>query len=521
MSFGGGARRGMSRMLDNTGRDATPMTPERRNQTVRRILGFFRPYRLAVSAVLVTIVITSLLGLVNPYLLKLLIDVAIPQRDFALLTGYVVLMIIVPIITGFIGVGQSYLNNVVGQHVMQDLRNALYAHLQRMPLRFFTETRTGEIQSRLANDVGGIQSVVTDTASSTFSNIVTVLSTVAAMILIDWRLTLLSLATLPLFMYLTYRVGKVRRKLAGETQSTLADITAITEETVSVSGILLTKTFGQQQAAVDRYRIANAKLAALQIRQSMVGRWFFMIVGTVFSITPALVYFLAGYLAISNAPSAPTIGDIVAFTTLQSRLFFPLGQLLNVQVEVQGALALFDRIFEYLDMPVEIADKPGAVELSPESVRGHIRYRHVFFRYRRAARPTATAAADSNGTEPELSAEDTPSPDVPAPPDIPSPERLPFGLVDIDFEAKPGQLVALVGPSGSGKTSTTYLLPRLYDVDEGAVEIDGNDVRNVTLASLGEVIGFVTQETFLFHASVRENLRYARPDASDAELETS
>jgi ATP-binding cassette subfamily B protein len=495
----------MSRMLDSAGRDMPPLPPERRGQTVRRILGFFRPYRLAVGAVLATIVVTSLLGLVNPYLLKLLIDVAIPERDFALLNLFVALMIVVPIVSGLIGVGQSYMNNVVGQRVMQDLRNALYTHLQRMPLRFFTETRTGEIQSRLANDVGGIQSVVTDTASSTFANIVTVTSTVAAMVILDWRLTALSLAMLPLFMWLTYRVGKVRRRLAGLTQSSLADITAITEETVSVSGMLLTKTFGQQAAAVARYRDANAKLAALQIRQSMVGRWFFMIVGTVFSITPALVYWLAGYLFINGAADAPTIGDIVAFTTLQSRLFFPLGQLLNVQVEIQGALALFDRIFEYLDLPVEIEDKAGAVALSPEHVRGHIRYRHVSFRYRRMPRLTARATED-NGAQPDATAE-------------PATERLPFGLVDVDFEAKPGQLVALVGPSGSGKTTTTYLLPRLYDVHDGAVEIDGNDVRDVTLASLGEVIGFVTQETFLFHASVRENLRYAKSDATDEELE--
>src|SRR4051794_25628454 len=352
MSFrGSGGGRGLRRMLDSAGHEVPPVPPERRAQTVRRIMSFFRPYRIAVAAVLSTIVVTSLLGLVNPYLLKLLIDVAIPERNFALLTIYVALMIVVPIVSGLIGVGQSYMNNVVGQHVMQDLRNALYIHLQKMPLRFFTETRTGEIQSRLSNDVGGIQSIVTDTASSTFANVVTVISTVAAMILIDWRLTLLSLATLPIFIWLTYRVGKVRRKLAAQTQSSLADITAITEETVSVSGMLLTKTFGQQGAAIDRYRVANSKLAALQIRQSMVGRWFFMIVGTVFSITPALVYFLAGFLAINGAPDSPTIGDIVAFTTLQSRLFFPLGQLLNVQVEVQGALALFDRIFEYIDMP--------------------------------------------------------------------------------------------------------------------------------------------------------------------------
>ena len=492
--------------------ESEKVPPERRGHTVRRIAGFFRPYRGRVTVVLLTIVVTSLLGLINPYLLKLLIDVALPQRDFGLLNLFVGLMIVVPIVSGLIGVGQTYLNNVIGQRVMQDLRNALYTHLQQLPLRFFTETRTGEIQSRLSNDVGGIQSVVTDTASSTFANLVTAISTVGAMLLIDWRLTALSLGILPFFMYLTYRVGKVRRRLAGLTQASLADITAISEETVSVSGVLLTKTFGRQAAAIDRFRDANEKLARLQIRQSMVGRWFFMIVGTVFSITPALVYWLAGWLAINGAPSAPTIGDIVAFTTLQSRLFFPLGQLLNVQVEVQGALALFDRIFEYLDLRPEIEDRPDAVALDPETVRGAIRFRHVSFRYpTRPPGPAVASSLDGDGAEPLAEA-------VPEPVLEPAAERLPFGLQDIDFEAAPGQLVALVGPSGSGKTTTTYLLPRLYDVDEGAVEIDGVDVRGLRLASLGQVIGFVTQETFLFHASVAENLRYAKPDATDHEL---
>ena len=322
---------------------------------------------------------------INPYLLKLLIDEALPQRDFGLLNLFVGLMIAVPIISGLIGVGQSYLNNVIGQRVMQDLRNALYEHLQRLPLRFFTETRTGEIQSRLANDVGGIQSVVTDTASSVFANLVIVFSTVGAMLLLDWRLTALSLGMLPFFLFLTYRVGKIRRRLATMTQASLADMSAITEETVSVSGMLLTKTFGQQEQTVGRFRDASARLARLQIRQSMVGRWFFMIVGTVFCITPAFVYWLAGWLAINGDPTAPSIGDIVAFTTLQSRLFFPLGQLLNVQVELQGALALFDRIFEYLDLPTEIADAPDAVALDAEHVQGRIRFDHVSFRYRGSA----------------------------------------------------------------------------------------------------------------------------------------
>src|SRR5512146_310987 len=310
---------------------------------------------------------------------------------------------------------------------MQDLRMALYAHLQQMPLRFFTETKTGEIQSRLANDVGGVQGVVTDTATSVAANLAIVIGTIIAMIVIDWRLTALSLGVLPFFMYLTFRVGKVRREVATLTQESLAEMSAVTQETLSVSGILLTKTFGQQDAAVDRFGGLNKRLAALQIRQAMVGRWFFMIVGTIFSITPAFVYWLAGWLAINHAPSAPTIGSIVAFTTLQSRLFFPMGQLLNIQVEIQGALALFDRIFEYLEMEPAIADAPGAVDLDAQPVRGRIRFRDVTFSYPAAVREAAVASASG-----EPSAEAVPAgealPQVEAAPPV---EVLPFGLRDI------------------------------------------------------------------------------------------
>ena len=475
------------------------------------------------------ILATSLIGLANPYLLKLLIDEAIPKRDFFLLNLFVGLMVILPIFTGLIGVGQSYLNNLIGQNVMQDLRGALYAHLQRMPLRFFTETRTGEIQSRLANDVGGVQSVVTDTASSVTSNVAVALSTVVAMLLIDWRLTALSLGMLPFFMYLTFRVGKVRREVSTETQKSLAEMSALTEETLSVSGILLSKTFGQQANSIKRFRGLNARLAALQIRQAMVGRWFFMIIGTIFSITPAFVYWLAGFLAIQGDPSAPTIGDIVAFTTLQSRLFFPLGQLLSVQVEIQGALALFDRIFEYLEMDPEIVDAPDAVTMDHDTVRGHVRFHDVHFRYPTEAVPSSRALAaiadghlhpaSDDGVAVPLAATATDGLTAGA---LPTIQIAPaFALEGIDFEGQPGELVALVGPSGSGKTSTTYLIPRLYDVDGGAVEIDGIDVRRIALASLGEIIGVVTQETYLFHASVRDNLMYAKPEATQAELEAA
>ena len=529
---GGGGRGGM---FGGPVADFDPVPKERRGQTIRRILVFFKPYRPQIAVVLIAILITSFLGLINPILLKLLIDVAIPQRNLFLLNVFVLLMIALPIVSGLIGVGQSYLNNLIGQRVMQDLRSALYTHLQRMPLRFFTDTRTGEIQSRLANDVGGVQSVVTDTASSVTSNFAIAISTIIAMWLIDWRLTILSLGMLPFFMYLTFRVGKVRREVSTETQKSLAEMSALTEETLSVSGILLSKTFGQQQNSIAKFRGLNARLAALQIRQAMVGRWFFMIIGTIFSITPAFVYWLAGWLTIQNDPTAPTIGDIVAFTTLQSRLFFPMGQLLNVQVEIQGALALFDRIFEYLEMPVDIEDAPDAVELTPDAVHGKLVFRDVSFHYPAQAVPSTTLPVDlaneDGAQEPETAAVAVAAASVDEAAleslvgsithdgGIPALEMIPtFGLEDIDFEAEPGELVALVGPSGSGKTTTTYLIPRLYDVDGGSVAIDGIDVRKIKLESLGRIIGVVTQETYLFHASVRDNLLYARPEATEDEL---
>ncbi len=543
MSFRGGGVRALARgsggggpgRLTPPSGDFERVPPERRARTMRRIVAFFRPYAMAVAIVLVAIIATSLIGLVNPYLLKLLIDDVIVGGQYDRLNLYVGLMIVLPIVTGLIGLGQTYLNNLIGQSVMQDLRNALYAHLQRLPLRFFTATRTGEIQSRLANDVGGIQSVVTDTASSVTSNLAVSISTIGAMILIDWRLTVLSLGMLPFFLFLTYRVGKVRREVSGETQKRLAEMSAVTEETLSVSGMLLGKTFAAQDRSVARFRGLNRELARLQIRQAMVGRWFFAIIGTIFSITPAFVYWLAGTLAANGDPSAPTAGDIVAFTTLQSRLFFPMGQLLNVQVEIQGSLALFDRIFEYLDLDPEITDAPDAVALEPADVRGAVTFDHVWFRYpaepatARAVAADEAAAVDAEANPALMDAVRAAGSDgdgleangdaVEGP--LAADRPAPFGLEDLSFEANAGELVALVGPSGAGKTTTTYLIPRLYDVADGRVTIDGLDVRRIKLASLGRVIGFVTQETYLFHASIRDNLLFAKPDATIDELETA
>ncbi len=473
--------------------------------TFRRIVAFFQPYRLRLAWIGGLIVVTVSIGVINPILLKLIIDNLTGPKDLGLLYLQAGLMIVLPVITSLLGVWQSYLSNVVGQRVMDDLRLALYSHLQWMPLRFFTETRTGEIQSRIGNDVNGVQSVVTDTAASLLANLATVATTVIAMLILDWRLTILSLGMLPVFAYITYRVGKVRRVVSGLTQRSLAEVSAITQESLSVSGILLSKTFGQQQASIEKFRRESRRLGNLQIRQQMIGRWFFAMIGTFFSIAPAFVYLLAGSLIIGDDTHV-SIGTIVAFTTLQSRLFFPLGQLLSVQVEIQGALALFDRIFEYLEMVPEITDAPDAVDLDPATVRGELRLHEVSFHYPRPPTPLAPPA-EAEAAEEEGRAVPLPS------------ATQPFGLDEIDFEALPGQLVALVGPSGAGKTTTTYLIPRLYDVDAGAVEIDGRDVRQIKLESLGRVIGVVTQETYLFHASIIDNLRYAKPEATMAEIE--
>ena len=452
----------------------------------RRIAALFRPYVWRVAGAIGAILLTAGLGVVNPYLLQVVIDDAIPNRDLSLLYLLVGLMITLPIVTGLIGVGQSYLNNTVGQSVMRDLRVRLYAHLQRQSLRFFTATRTGEIQSRISNDVNGVQQVVTNTASSVVSNIATVGSTLVIMFIIDVRLTLLSLVLTPLFSIITRRVGRMRREISTQTQKRLADMTATTQETLSVSGVLLTKTFGRQDDEIERFAEQNDDIADLQVRQQMIGRWFFMLIGTAFSIMPALIYLVAGRAIINGDPNL-TIGAIVAFTTLQSRLFMPLGQLFNVHVDIQAAMAMFDRIFEYLDLEPEIYDEPDAVSVAPDSIRGLVEYKDVSFSY---------APLNGHNTLDELD----------------------LAIEHVSFSAEPGQLVALVGPSGAGKSTLTQLLPRLYDVSAGAILIDGRDVRELTLESLGSSIGMVTQENYLFHASIRENLVYGRRDATEEEI---
>ncbi|HEV2660352.1 MAG TPA: ABC transporter ATP-binding protein, partial [Ktedonobacteraceae bacterium] len=461
---------------------------------------------------------TSVLGLVNPLLIQRIFDDAIAPHNTSKLILYVIIMLITPVISGLIGVYQTFLNNIIGQNVMRDFRNRLYEHLQSMSLRFFTATRTGEIQSRLSNDVGGVQAVVTNTATSTVANIATFLSTLIAMIILSPLLTLISLGLLPLFVWFTYKVGNVRRVTSKETQKSMASLTAMMQETLSVSGILLIKTFGRQKYAQQQFEDENQKLTNLEVRQQLIGRWFMMFISTFFSIMPAIVYLVAGTQIINHQSIfgvGMTFGTIVAFTTLQSRIFFPIGSLLQVQVDIQGALALFDRIFEYLDIPVDIKDKPDAIALKPEKVRGEIAFRNVSFTYKRDDIKLPSGfekkGPDDNGKRPA----------APEPAELPSMGNEPVGrptLNDISFAIQPGQLAALVGPSGAGKTTITYLVPRLYEADSGAVEIDGYNVKDLTLSSLGQMVGVVTQETYLFHASVRENLLYARQDATDEEM---
>src|SRR5579884_3576573 len=513
-------------------------------RTLRRIAEAFAPYKFQVFLVLLAIILTTGLGLVNPLLIAVVFDDAIGKHNLNLLIIVVSIMFVMPIITGIIGVGQTYLNNVVGQNVMRDFRNKLYRHLQNMSLAFFTSSRTGEIQSRLSNDVGGVENVVTNTATSIVSNISTALSTIIAMLFISVPLTLISLGLLPLFLWITYKVGNVRRVTSKETQESLASLTAMMQETLSISGVLLVKTFGRQKYVERQFEDENQKLTDLEVRQQMIGRWFFMFIGTFFSVTPAIIYLVAGLMIILNPLHAGiTLGGIVAFTTLQSRVFFPIGQLLNIQVDIQGALALFDRIFEYLDLPIEIKNAPNALQLKPDQVRGEVTFRSVSFSYKNEyaglfADPSGKqdGREDGNGDgsdggdgtmngqngDDRKRGKKTPPPlvynNLPVPVATPDEPIARATLHDISFDIKPGQLAALVGPSGAGKTTITYLIPRLYDVDEGAVEIDGHNVKDIDLSCLGEIIGMVTQETYLFHASIRENLLYAKLDATEEEL---
>jgi len=455
-------------------RPERPGDPAIRRANLRRVAGLFKAYRSRLAAVLGLIFFSALLSIVSPFLVRDIFDKALPRTDERLLTLLVLGLIAIAVVTSVLGVVQTWLSNLVGQQVMHDLRAAVYRHLQRLSLAFFTRTRTGEVQSRIANDIGGVERVVTSTATSIVSNVTTVIAAIVAMFLLDWRLAVFSLALVPVFVLLTRKVGEQRRKITTDRQKTMADISTLVEESLSVSGMLLGKTMGRSGELSDRFERESSELADLEVRQVMAGRWVMASIQMSFAIMPALVYWFAG----QSFVGAVSLGTVVAFTTLQTRLFWPVGSLLSVQIDAQTSLALFDRVFEYLDLPVDIVEGEDAVDLPP--CRGDLAFENVWFRYEAGSRWT---------------------------------------LEDISFEVPAGTTTAVVGETGSGKTTVGYLVARLYDVERGRVTIDGIDIRGATLSSLARTIGVVSQDTYLFHASIKENLRFAKPEASDEEIE--
>ncbi len=475
---GTGAMRSL-RGAGGSGKKPPPLMDPSRERDTARILALFKPYRLRLTAVLVLIIVSAGIAILQPFLLRQALDVGILQHDESVLTLTVLAMIAISIFTNATSVWQTYMSNVVGQRVMHDLRAAVYQHLQKMSLAFFTRTRTGEVQSRIANDIGGLDSVVTTTATTIAQNATTVIASLIAMCLLDWRLAIISLVFVPPSVWMTRRVGQIRRRITTEQQRRLADMSALVAESLSVSGIMLGKTMGRGTDLADRFTGESQGIADLEVKSRMAGRWMMATIQFTFAVQPALIYWLAGQTFIGNAIS---IGTVVAFTTLQTRLLFPIQSLLGVQADMQTSLALFDRIFEYLDLPEDIVESPDPVQLRPDELLGEVRFEGVSFRY------------DANGDDS-------------------------WTVRDIDLVVPAGTRTAVVGETGAGKTTLGYLVARLYEPQEGRVTIDGVDVRDASLESLAATVGVVSQETYLFHASVRENLRFARPDATDEEIE--
>ncbi|MFD0000605.1 ABC transporter ATP-binding protein [Nocardia sp. NPDC127526] len=445
---------------------------------LRRIIRLFHPYRGRLAVVGALVGLSSIVGLASPFMLRGILDDALPHGRTGLLSLLALGMIAVAALTAVFGVWQTYLSTAVGQQVMHDLRTAVYERLQSMPLAFFTATRTGEVQSRIANDIGGMQSTVTSTATSLIANFTSVLAAVVAMFALDWRLTLVSLAMLPVFVWISRRVGSERRRITTQRQRQLASMSAIVEESLSVSGILLGRTMGRSPALVRDFTRESRDLVDLEIRSNMAGRWRQSTIGIVMAAMPAVVYWAAGLTSAAGTPLV-SIGTLVAFTTLQAGLLRPAVMLLSTGVEVQSSLALFSRIFEYLDLRPDIAEPAKPVALPAGGVAGAVRFEQVGFAYDPADR------------------------------DI---------LRDIDIEVPAGTSLAIVGETGSGKTTLGYLVARLYDATAGRVTLDGIDVRDLSFADLSATVGVVSQETYLFHASVADNLRFAKPDATDEEL---
>ena len=489
---------------------------------LRRVVRTARAYRIPALVTLGAILVVSLLGLAPPLLVRQLIDHAIPERDLASLNMLALGMVVIPLLSGIIGVGQRYLNARIGEGLISDLRQALYAHMQSMSLRFFTHAKTGELMSRLNNDVVEAQRAVTNTFIDIITNLVTLVSTLAIMLSLEWRLTLLSIVIFPLFFLPARRVGVVLRRIVREAMDRNAAMNAMMNETLNVSGALLTKLFGRQPDEIGRFGRLSNDVRDIGVRRAVVGRWFFMMLSLVSAVGTALVFWAGGQLVIGGAV---TLGTLVAFTSYLAQLYGPIGSLSNARVDFAQSLVSFERVFEVLDLPLEVDDAPGAVALA--RVQGHVLFENVSFSYEEADRAGARlpgVTSDRSETRASLPGDGPREPHAREDRSLFVVTRAAergWAVHDLSFEIKPGQLAALVGPSGAGKTTVTYLLPRLYDPTQGRILLDGHDMRQVAIASLTAQIGMVTQETFLFHDSIRANLIYAKPDATAAEIEAA
>ena len=447
--------------------------------SLRRIATLFVPYRWPLSVVTAIIVVSSIVSMASPFLLRAVIDRALPAQNLRLLVWLVAGMVAVAVVTSILGVLQTWISTKVGQQVMHRLRTEVFSHLQRQSLDFFTRTRTGEIQSRITNDIGGMQTVVTSTATSIASNLTTTVATAVAMIALSWQLSLISLIVMPPAIVLTRKVAKIRRAITAERQRELADLNVTIEEGLSVGGVHLSKTLGTAPTLIDRFTASSARLIDLELRSDLGGRWRMATMSIVFAAIPAAIYLGAG---LPSTAGQLSIGTLVAFTALQSNLFRPLMGLLNVGVTLASSLALFARIFDYLDLPVDIADPEAPAEIHAKQISGNVRFENVTFTY-----PGSTSAA----------------------------------VAGVDLDVPAGTTVALVGATGSGKTTLASLVSRLHDPTSGRVTIDGVDLRDMRLSDVASIVGVVGQDTYLMHTTVRENLRYAKPAATDDEIEAA